>query len=294
MIPRLRGWSFQVLPDGFAMSHPDGANVGTIHYRERARPVRRVLELARDVLAGWPEFAIEHLGDIERMTTADGEYAAVVTALGGERGHPVRRDLGFVLTDDFFSSATATSRVPERAGELAALLRELVRHDVHALGIRRRRYEYEPPPGYQPVRQALTVEWIPPDYPHNATTIIVYPANPRVGYAAADPTRVARELEQLGYAVHGEASAVPVTSAGGLAGIVQHIEFDGRGEAPGRRSTALLTDERYVYPVELTCRSPQRWADVGAAFLRLVQSIQPLPGPTAPAPLHEAFLHWMD
>lgn len=294
MIPRLLEWSFVVLPEGVAMIHPQGASVATIHYRERSRPVRRITNLVRMVLAGWPQFTVETMGPLERFTTNDGEYAAAISIRGIERGLPVQRDLGFVLTDDFFSSATLTCWSKERSRELSLVHRTLVRADVHALGVRRRRFEYTPPPSYQPLKQSLAVEWIPPDYPRNASTILVHPANPREGYGTADLGRVREGLEQLGYTVSRVEPPARVTARSGLGGEIQLLAFEKRSEPAALRASVLLQDDLYAYPIELTCRSPDRWAEARAVLDELVQSIQPLPDRTKVSQKLTTFSHWAD
>jgi hypothetical protein len=235
---------------------------------------------------------VAKLGPLERLTTIDGELAAVVTVTGNERGQQVQRDLGFVVTDDFYSSAACTCRVQAHAGESSSILRNLVRQDVHALGIRRRRYEYEPPPGWQPLAQSLSVEWLPPDYPRYATTILIYPANPIGLYGRADLARAPQELAQLGYEVRVSASR-EITTPTGLHGALQELAFEKAGES-ALRTQVLLRDDHYCYPAEVTSRTLDRWAEANDVFLRLVNSIIKIPSWFQVPSATPVLLHWAD
>lgn len=296
MIGRLAQWSCELLPDGVAMTHPSGSSVASILYRERARPMRPVATLVAQVLAGWPDFHIDQMSALERLITIDGEFAAAVTVIGSEHGRIVHRNLGFVLTDDFYSSVTSTCRVETHTAQVAILLRELLRTDVHALGIRRRRFEYDPPAGYQPVRQSLAVEWIPPDYPNHGASILVHPANPAKGFGVADLSRIPSELAQLGFNVTRVKPHEPISHPSGLQGEHQEIAFQAPGSQPSMlRASVVLRDELYVYPLEITSRTPGRWHDHLAVFEAVVRSVRPLPRPGVAAVADPAvLLHWID
>lgn len=274
MIPRLPDWHVDLVPEGFALVHPEGADVARLLYRERMVPVRRVAVLARTILAGWPEVAFDLPGPIERLTTDAGEHAAVVTVTGREHDVSVLCVLGFVVTDDFYSVLTATSRTPERFEAVVALVRDLVRRDDHGLGIRRRRFEYVAPPAFQPRRHSLVTEWLSPGYPANSTSIFVHPATPHGSEPLAE---LVDSLALEGSRSPDAAVIVAATEhdAGELSGLGRVVRVGGL-----TRWLVVLRDELYDYPLELVTSAPDL---VQPTFEALVASIRPLPMPKVSA-----------
>ncbi len=265
MIPRLPDWTADLVPGGFALVHPQGADVARLFYRERMAPVRRVADLARTILAGWPELAFGDIGPIERLVTDDGEHAALVTVTGRDHDVPVLCVLGFVVTDDFYSVLTATSRTQERFDEVVALVHDLVQRDDHGLGIRRRRFEYVPPPGFQPRRHSLVTEWLSPGFPADNTSIIVHPATPHRG-------------EPLDESVDALGSGGSRTEhdTGELSGVGRLVQHDGV-----IRWIVVLRDQLYNYPLELVTRGHET---AQSTFTAVVASIRRLPMARSSAP----------
>ena len=289
MIPVPAGWTIQHLPAAIALAHPAGARAAQVHYRERAGRPRRVGALARGILAAWPRLTVASFGPIERMLTAEGELAAVVGAECREGGRDVRVDLGFVLTDDFFTSIAGTCRDPALRPEVASVVRDLVRQDSLALGVRRRRFEYEPPTGWQPFRRSLATEWLPPEYPGHDTTLLAYPASPisvvgRLTFGSAHAHLEAHgcEVTETGPLEHG-------TTRRGVAFEAQDLVFRRGDEPPRTTRIAVLADGRYQYPLELRMhRTPDPAAD-RAVLAAVVESVVPM-GPIETA----ATLFWME
>src|SRR5207253_1767093 len=113
MIVIPRGWAVVNELETIELVHPEGRDVATIEYRERVRPLVKAGALIRRLLAEQPAFACDGLPDcVERMTTAEGEYAAFVTLPGRERGQPAQRDVGFVFGDDFYARIAAVCHRP--------------------------------------------------------------------------------------------------------------------------------------------------------------------------------------
>ena len=105
MITAPRGWSAHPDGDGVVLLPPGGLAHGTIRYQERVRPLRPVRDLVAALAPpGWIE---RRRGAIERIVTAEGEHAALVTSEGMLDGRPVERTYGFVLADDFHSAIVA-------------------------------------------------------------------------------------------------------------------------------------------------------------------------------------------
>lgn len=274
MIPRLPDWGVELVPEGFELVHPEGADVTRLLYRERMSPVRRVADLARTILAGWPEITFDVPGPIERLVTDAGEHAAIVTVTGRDHDVSVLYVLGFVVTDDFYSVLTATSRTPQRFEAVGALVRDLVRRDDHGLGIRRRRFEYAPPLGFQPRRHSLVTEWLSPGYPADNTSIFVHPATPH----GSEPLAALVDALALEGSRSLDAPAILAATehhAGELSGIGRIARIGGL-----TRWLVVLRDELYDYPIELV--TPE--LDMAQpTFTALVASIRPLPMPNVSA-----------
>jgi hypothetical protein len=290
MIPTVVGWSVDALPMGIHMTHPLGPKVATISYRERARPLLRVGAIVRDILARTPRWVTEQIGSPERLVTVDGEHAALVTVLGKQDGLEAQRDLGFVFGDDFFSSVGGLCFVPELRAELTGLVRDLTRADTHYLGVRRRRFEYDPPEGWNPVATTgFAVDWLAPEFPRDRTTLTVY---------AACPQKVAKEISFQTFDSFLEESGQPVKSRR----TVETVELQGLSgqivESVSERLVrriALLRDATYVYPIGISTASPlphdhPHW-DVLA---KLVRSAKPIPEASGEKPVSGLITHWVD
>ncbi len=300
MIPTLAGWAAELLPRGVVFTHPDGPDVARVFYAERVRPLRRLGPLVRGIVATTPGFVATAWGAPERLVTADGEHAAAITVIGTQHGRPAQRDFGFVFGDDFFSSIGGLCLRPGIEDELGAVVRDLTRRDVHALGVRRRRFEYAAPGGWQPLAQRLAVQWLPPGYPANQSWLVVYPANPiAIVDAAATPLTVIDNafayLDEIGYAVEAKGELEEFVVTTGLRGHRQRVRARRReGAGVLVLEVAILCDARYAYVVEFWCHDPVRWAEQHAAFESVVASIVPVPVPMRLAGSGQAFTHWMD
>jgi len=294
VIPSLVGWSMELLPRGLAMTHPDGAATGTILYRERAQPLRRLGVLLHEVLATLPRFEVDHIGAPERVMTYDGEYGALVTVRGTQAGRPAQRDFGFVFGDDFFSSVGGLCLVDDLRPSFTDIVRELVRQDVHALGLRRRRFEYQPPPGWQPVPRGMATEWLPPDYPRNLTWLMAYAANPKNLVPGVSLAASVVYLEQLGHRIEDRSPPEDV-AVGSLTGQRQVIRTAPRdGKPPLVREVVLLEDQRYVYAFELSSYSPPHHDAARAALDGVLATVRPLPAPSPIEAAASTLAHWVD
>lgn len=290
MIPIPSGWSIRHLPDALLLMHPT-SNV-TIHYRERAGAPRAIGVLAREILACWPHLEVRGFGEVERFLTDDDELAALVTASCVEDARVVQVTLGFVFTDDFFSSMAATCRDPLLSGEIHATVRALVRADSHALGVRRRRFEYTPPATWQPYRRSLATEWLPPGYPAHSTTLVAYPANPIDVVGRGWFGDMHTFLEEAGWHVLDVGPLRRGTNAHALAFEEQEVLARRPDGSLRRHCVVLLGDSRYQYPLELRVESADL-ADADRAVLRaVVDSVVPFRPPVR-APM-TSMQHWID
>ena len=254
------GWTIEHLPEAVAFTHPSGG--AHIHYRERAGRPRRVGMLAREILAGWPQLRVKSFGAIERMVTLEGELAAVLSVECSEGDRDVHIDLGFVFTDDFFTSIAGTCRDAALRGDIRVLVRELIREDNLALGIRRRRFEYQPPPGWQPFRRSLATEWLPPEYPAHDTRLIAYPANPIAVAGRLSMGNAHTYLERLDWDVTAVGPVETGATRAGLAFEAQDVSCRHPAQKPRKTRFLVLSDHLYQYPFELRIiASPDALAD---------------------------------
>ncbi len=265
---------------------PGGADRGGIRYDERVTPLAPLSSvLARQLVD--EGFRALRIGAWERLTTLEGEHAAVITIAGSLDGRPAQRDLGVVLLDDSYACISGYCLDPDAFAGFTATVRELTASDSHFLGIRRRRYEYAAPAGWHARALGFDAEWFPIDYPHVASTITVWAALPRQQVSASQLFERAR-TEEPGTRVYGEPHAI--MSAHGLSGhelVLDHARGTGR-------HVVVLEDDRFVYPLRFATTSPEAGADA-ALWRAVVESVRPVPRVKGDfAPLVHSLDHWVE
>jgi hypothetical protein len=270
------GWSVTNELESIELVHPGGRDVAVIEYRERVRPLAKAGAIVRRFLAE-RAFRCSELPDVvERLTTVEGEYASQVTLAGDDRGRPAQCDLGIVFGDDFYARLAAICYRSELYDELTKLVHDLVVGDVHVLGMRRRRFEYAPPRGWQPIVRGFVTDWLAPEYPRDAVLLTVYPANP----LALAPAKLVAML--LGAnrpdARFDRQTVVPLRTSVGLAG-----ELGDAAVVVGERRLvklcAVLHDTRFAYALEATAGTDDQLATHRADLEHVFDSVQPLPNP---------------
>jgi len=263
-----RGWRSEAELEGLVAIHPAGREVAVLEYRERMRPLRKAGALLAELD---PRATLA--SPIERLVTAEGEYAAFATLTAPG----LQRDVGFVFGDDFYARISAVTRSAEHFAEMTKLVRELVSSDVQMLGVRRRRYEYTPPRGWQPLARGFVTDWLAPGYPGNVASLTVYPALP-VEYAPAELLASMLVPRVAGSEVVTEKTS-PLGLANGLAGDLGEsiVAVDGRRIVT---LACVLRDRRYAYPLEATLGDD---AALRAELDRVIASVQPIPQPASTA-----------
>jgi hypothetical protein len=249
MITPPDGWIVERTEDGVMLAAPEGPEHGLMRYAERRRPIRRASELARaaHVPAGFAQAAITAP---RRLTTSEGEHAALVVRTGTLGDVAVQVFHGCVFLDDYYASLDGVARV---GAGMIETVEQLLVGDLHLLGReRRRRYLYEPPRGWQGTGDDFVARWYPLDHPRNPARIFVNPALP----ASRELARAIVDKVAAG------ASVAAFTSRHGLDG--EHYQL-------GDTHLMFLTDDRFLYGVR---------ADFDVAAGRaLVDSIEPVPRP---------------
>jgi hypothetical protein len=274
MIPIPTDWKLSFSAHALVFVHPDGKQVATLHYRERVQPLRRVGAILDEILARTPGFAVSRVDPPERLCTLEGEHAVLVTVAGVQDGVAAQRDVGIVFGDDFFAALVGLCLVPDHRDELTRLVRVLTRHDQQLLGVRRRRFEYTPPPGWQALARERLVEWYPPEFPRDPSGTKIHPAYPRAAAAdGATPALLSSAHRDRGLVVEEQPAPTPVSTRAGLGGQahVFHIAPDVTKEI------VVLDDARYRYILELSTRAPERWAAHHATLGEVVASVVPIP-----------------
>jgi hypothetical protein len=282
MIVLPRGWALVNEADHVVLVHPAGRQVASIEYRERVHPLLKVGALVRRFLAHHPEFECRELPDcVERVMTAEGEFGALATLEGKERGVPAQRDLGFVFGDDFYALVSAVCYRAEAFDEVTRTVRELVASDAHALGVRRRRFEYAPPRGWQPLARFFVTDWLAPGYPRDNVYLTVYPANPvsvapqnmlaaLAGAGRTEQTRVERER------------LATLRTPSGLIGEIAEVVLV-TGEHRAIKLCAVLQDPRYAYALEAQAQTDAQLSAHRREIEDVFTSVQPIPQPRDPA-----------
>jgi hypothetical protein len=273
--------------------HPSGRGAGVIEYRERVRPLARMGAIVRRVLALDPLFAEADVpADAERMRTSEGEHAALVTV----RVASAQRDVGVVFGDDFYALAIGLCREPALFAEATRVMRELVVGDRHMLATRRRRFDYEPPPGWQPFVAGFVTAWYPPEFPNDSTYVTVYPANPTTLAPNAIFDIMLAAATRGGMRVTKVEPPRPARSDSGLSG--RSFEALLRGPPPEPidlpMACSVLADARYVYAVEASARNVVHLATHRAALDALVASIRPVPASRADIRDATTISHWAE
>jgi hypothetical protein len=278
MIPTLRGWRRAASGDRITLAHPEGDTAAVIRYRESVRPLARMSVIVEDLLARTPGFEVGAVGPIERGVSDEGEYTARVVVDGTIGGAPARREIAAVFGDDDHALLTGASIVPARWDELAAAIRFLLEKDAHGRGVRRRRYLYTPPPGWQGRARGLTTEWQPPGHPREPTLLHVLPAHP-----VDDPVEAVLAQTSCDDAEAGLVAAAPpapeeIVLPSGLRGASWDMTLAAPGGRRILRTLVALRDARHLYVsrVETAGADPRPGQ---LALLGVLRSIEPLPAP---------------
>ncbi|MCS6912585.1 MAG: hypothetical protein RMK29_19845 [Myxococcales bacterium] len=274
MIPRIPGWTWLARDGGVTLVHPDGPAAGCIRYRERLRPLHRVLSIIR-AQDNDPSFELVDLRQPQQIVTAEGEFGAFVRIDGLLQGRPARRAVAFIYGDDFYSHIAGLALQPERFDALEAVVRHLADQEMLGLGERRRRFLHAPPRGWQALeRVALHAYYFPPDYPRNRSVLVVYPALPDRGWREPDLLSILLPID--GPAVT-QVRARRAANNGRMAGELWSCLCSGL-EGQTARDVLVLRKGRYLYPMSLDS-PPERHRHNREVLLQVAQSVVALPQP---------------
>lgn len=262
--------------DDIVIAPPEGRDHGTIVVRERVRPLTS--------LRGAPAASLSELiGDAVRVTTAEGELAAVHDDERGTRA--------VIWGDAEQTEITGVAGAAAARGAIATVVRELVHHLPLGLGSdRTRRYWYRPPAGWRGVASGLVTDWHAPD---GAASLKVLPAR------RVERPKIALAVEQFLHddAFFGFTLTPPITQDPITLGSLRGIRGEAVGERAGRaRSyvTVAVEDARYLYAIRLACDGPS--AGYEPMLAGVLASIEPIAEIHAPAvdqaAVAETMAHW--
>lgn len=272
-------WASKYLTDGLALFPPQGPELGGVRIQHRVRPLRRIRDIVRDSVTRMGAAIREpQLSELEQFPTIEGEHAALITLAAQAQvdGHDLERTIGFVVGDDFYYRVDGLVHRREQFEMFRLAVRHLVFHAPLGLGeLRRRRFLYAPPTGWQGRLRGATTEWFPHDFPADCAILSV----PLVRHVREAPNAIFdRLLIENGIRFEREHVSEPtsIISDHGLSGSLVTL----RGRYPGKPLTfydvALLFDGRFLYLVRLESRPENRERHL-PLFLRTVKSAQPVP-----------------
>jgi hypothetical protein len=252
------------------------AGGGRIRFYERL-PIERASATLSRILAGDDAFRITSVGQPTPFVTSEGEHGLFVALRGIHDHAPVSRSVAIVFTDEFAAALDTLIVAPERAEELERKTRELMVKVSFGLNIRRRRFFYDPPPGWFAIPSGLVATWHPPGYPRDACSLVVHPATPRLNLYATDLDTPATHEELVADLVeHGpiQTTAIDVTG-------FEARRFAVAGKVPGGRAIVreviLLLRRPYLYGFRLDLADRDRHAELAELLLGVAASSQPVP-----------------
>jgi hypothetical protein len=273
------------MADGFLLLPPGGAQAGLVRLREKLAPLtmRALVDGAVREAAGGET----KVGPLRRFHTYEGEAAGIVTLEIDLGGAHVERTLALVASDDLCAVFDGLATRADTFESWRAAVLELARSYYMGLGeLRRRRFEYAPPPGWHGVGRPYVTAWYAPGYPNEAAFLQVFDARP----LAENPVEVDDRLLTIENQRLEPIASAPIAPGRELSGhlLRASVQEGGRTVHVVR---ARLVDERFLYLVQL--HADDDALETGLAALdALVASVEPIPkaGPAPPAHLR----HWID
>lgn len=278
LLNMLSGWAKLPMADGIVLVPQGGPQAGGIRIHERVRPLRRFSAILGDILAGLPEYrASMQLSPLQRLTTFEGEHAAIVTLSALHAGRPVERTIGLIAGDDSYAMVDGAVVDPERFAEVRQMVQQITEGFYLGLGdLRRRRYFYRPPVGWRGMGRVHTTRYYHPDYPREPAIITVHDTRPSTVTVSEVTDRLLFQDFTGGLVRDPPVPPTPIVAASGLAGQIVRIT----GRHPSGRNLAFvqatLVDSRFSYTIvlETTVEALPRHLPT---LTEMVTSISPVP-----------------
>jgi hypothetical protein len=273
--------------DGGATCVARGASTVTIHERQRPLAAIDVLvDRCLDRLRAEGATALAP-GPAVALTTAEGEYATLVTIAGIHAGVAIEHTVGVIDGDDFHTLVEAHASAPADHAAVHRLARQIVLELPLGLGaVRYRRFRYREPAGWARRDHGLATTWSDPE---RAATISVLPARPLFQpEAVAKLDNLLRDEPFADFVVERSLVGCEIESAG-LTGVVVGVVGAFAGGPRRVILTAALKDARFLYVMRLQTDLAHAVAHE-ALFLDLVRSCERIPMPAST--MIPTLAHW--
>lgn len=263
--------------------------VGQLHYREVYGPLRPMRKIVEDRLAKQPipMTSIVKIHNPVRFMTFEGEHCATVRieceasealvkkgAVADPEALPKRlmlRMMGVTFADHFTTLLDGVSLVPEHFDEFGRVVTYLTESTTLMLGMRRRRYFYKRPIGWQALATPFTARYIPADYPHNLAMITMYAALPAEGISHWFLESILSDMRDRGGAVTrvGQPETISFAGMGGNSWVIESEKDRMR-----KHVAVVLRDKHYIYRARLD-HGPTN-EDGPRMFEAMLASIEPI------------------
>lgn len=277
MIEPPPGWNIETRHDSVLVLPATGFDTGGIRYKERIRPLGPFPELAREHFEQ-SKFEPKTLSAPERRVTQEGEHAWFVTARGHMGKRWVQRDLAFILLDDAYARLSSVVFDEAEFSGFTRVVRDLAISDRHFLGVRRRWFEYTPPPTWRSRPRGFRTEWSPLAFPRERAMLVVWPALPRDAVGDED-VALGGVIGAHPSAAVIDAAPVGVTASGsGLMGKARHVVRKTADGTALHTYGVVLVDERYVYPLRLEV-SDDAQREHAQVLDEVLRTVVPVPKP---------------
>jgi hypothetical protein len=291
----MQNWVRRLTEDGVVFYPPEGRKAAILQIRERIRPVRRLRDIRARHLASLGEGQNVTISDVKRLITAEGEYGITYQLQAEAPPDKLQLAVGLVYGDDFYSSFEGTSTVPELGEQLIQTIEYLVHDTPFALGfMRRRRYGYHAPEGWQPHVKAHVVSWYPLDFPKHRAVIRVFDAVPAKESNSIVLARRLFDDPQNDLASVTDSNLFELITDNSLAGVIEVTRGNWSDGVPSAMMRVTVQDGQYAYNLRLECSEPHIESS-RALFETLVRSIEPLPTPeTTQGGEKGRLIHWAE
>jgi hypothetical protein len=257
------------------MFPPEGPELAGIRYDERRTPLLELAQILTEQTEG--RFQIERTGEWTTLLTAEGEHAATISLGGVFEGRAAQLDLGVVKLDDSYALFSGYCFAAALFDRFRSLVQELVRGDVHFLGVRRRRFDYCAPTGWRLRARGYVDQWSP--IGDDAVKLTVWAALPSAR-VSIDAFIAQLELEP-------STQHTKLRAAHELTGVA----LIARGA--GLRRAFIFECDRYIYPIHLSVSDGDP-APHEATLLDVVRSLVPVPRPAPAENRGACFEHWAE
>ncbi len=203
------GWKQHFGADVMLFEAPGGVGRIRVHMRAPLEPLSAVI--ARVVAGEVDRWIVD---ETSAVVTSEGEYGAFSRVSTRANSVGSVRFVGTIFADD--TCVTLEGRATRASAEsmIESVTRELLLRFTLALGVRRRRFVYAPPAGWDAVPHGLVTSWYPAGFPDDRAQLVVYPAEPTYSDGRLELEQLLTSERDRGAEVQGEICADVIEAAG--------------------------------------------------------------------------------